>query len=150
MSQSFRRMAMIALLALVLPMFGGLQLSAQRRPMVPPPAPTRTAAECVGVRAPELPWDSIPDFYPPAMFIELPPMPVPRQMRRATIEVRMLYRANGTIDSIQVLGASDSAYAARYLDALRRAAARRGPAYPATYQGCAVDVWVTTKATLDP
>ncbi len=150
MNVSLYRATLVAAVVLISPILDGTQLSAQRRPIVPPPAPTRTASECVGVRAPELPWDSIPDFYQPAMFIVIPPLPVPKRLRGTTIEVRMLYRANGTVDSIQVLGMPDTAYAARYLDALRTAAERRPRAYPATYQGCAVDVWVSANATLDP
>lgn len=125
------------------------RLAAQQRPAPPPVIPWRSSADCVGVVPPAEPTDSTPDYHSARGFLILPPLPRPRQMRGTTLTVRMLYRANGRVDSIQVLGAADSAYAARYLESIRAAASRR-TVHPAVYQGCAVDSWWTVKMTFDP
>ncbi|HRP08118.1 MAG TPA: hypothetical protein PLL69_06475, partial [Gemmatimonadales bacterium] len=113
----------------------------------PPVLPTRFGVQCAGVTAPAQSTSPTPGYHPARGFISIPPLPVPRRMRGDTLEVRMLLRANGTVDSIQVLGATDSAYAARYLDELRTTAAR-STIYPAVYQGCAVDSWLIMSVTL--
>lgn len=115
------------------------------RAAVPPPVmPTRFGAECVGVIPPAEPRDTTRDYHHPRHLVVMPPLPVPRAMRGTTVQVRMRYRADGDVDSIQVLGAADSTYAKRYVAAIEggfRNRKQRGESFPAVFKGCAVDSW---------
>jgi hypothetical protein len=109
--------------------------SRERRPLA-----TRTAAECVGVVAPADLENPPPDYRGAERFITAPPEKIPKALRGATIHVRYLQTARGTIDSIQVDGISDDKYRARFI-ALIKDTFAQGEFRPAVFQGCAVDSW---------
>ncbi len=106
----------------------------------PPHLPTRTAAECVGVVAPTKQTDSTAGFWHDEQFFVVPSVDAPRSQRGKTLAVRFRITAQGTLDSLQVVGATNDTYKAQYMKAIQDIFTR-GKYHPAVYQGCAVDTW---------
>ncbi len=103
-------------------------------------APTRSASECIGVVVPANVSAATTGYSPPHVLVKLPSERTPATMRGDTLQVRMHVKADASIDSVAVLGASDAGFAARYRGALIGDTGNRS-ASPAVYQGCAVDGW---------
>jgi hypothetical protein len=114
----------------------------------PPHLPTRTAAECVGVVAPTERTGSIPGFWPAEQFFVVPSIEAPRSQRGKTLAVRFRITAQGTLDSLQVTGATNDTYRAQYMKAIQDIFTR-GKYHPAVYQGCAVDTWSAYTVKVD-
>lgn len=105
------------------------------RPLPGMPTPRRSAAECVGVVAPD---SGTPGFRRAQLeVLVLPPRIVPRSLRGQKYTVRSRVNTNGVVDSVEITGGKvDKDFFAEWMSTLRSARY-----VSAEYQQCAVVDW---------